>query len=44
MLTVIGQAHPSVFDSVIDIFSRLDTLAHPETSWRPCKRCQAFGR
>ena len=30
MLTVIGQAHPTVFDSVIEIFSRLDTLAHPE--------------
>ncbi len=31
MLTTIAQADPTVFDSVIEIFSRLDTLAHPET-------------
>jgi len=30
MLNMIAQTHPSVFDSVIQIFSRLDTLAHPE--------------
>lgn len=30
MLNMVAQAHPSVFDSVIEIFSRFDTLAHPE--------------
>jgi hypothetical protein len=30
MLTILAQAKPSVFDSVNSIFSRLDTLAHPE--------------
>ncbi len=30
MLFTLAQANPSVFDSVIQIFSRLDTLAHPE--------------
>lgn len=30
MLFTIAQAKPTVFESVIAIFSRLDTLAHPE--------------
>lgn len=31
MLTTVAQSDPTVFDSVIEIFSRLDTLAHPES-------------
>lgn len=30
MLPTIAQTGPTVFDSVIEIFSRLDTLAHPK--------------
>jgi len=30
MICLLAQSSPTVFDSVIDIFSRFDTLAHPE--------------
>ena len=30
MLFTVAQAKPTVFESVLAIFSRLDTLAHPE--------------
>lgn len=41
MLTTLAQNDPSVFDSVLDIFSRMDALAHPEGLVEPLKAMSA---